>query len=111
MQPGTPQNNSANITSGSNISYWIDSIEQRSFETLSSNIDCDILVVGAGLAGITTAYCLTKAGRQVVVIDDGNVGSGETGRTTAHVVNALDDFYKDIASMHGDDNAKLAADS
>jgi glycine/D-amino acid oxidase-like deaminating enzyme/nitrite reductase/ring-hydroxylating ferredoxin subunit len=111
MQPIDSTNNSPSVTSGSNISYWIDSTEQRSFDTLTSDISCDILVVGAGLAGITTAYCLAKAGRQVVVIDDGFVGSGETGRTTAHVVNALDDFYKDIASMHGQDNAKLAADS
>ncbi|MDQ6814633.1 MAG: FAD-dependent oxidoreductase [Bacteroidota bacterium] len=111
MQPVTPQNNSASVTSGTNISYWTDSIQQRSFDTLAADIECDALVVGAGLAGITTAYCLAKAGRQVVVIDDGNIGSGETGRTTAHVVNALDDFYKDIATMHGEDNATLAADS
>ena len=67
--------------------------------------------MGAGLAGITTAYCLVKAGRQVVVIDDGFVGSGETGRTTAHVVNALDDFYHVLIKMHGEENARLAADS
>jgi glycine/D-amino acid oxidase-like deaminating enzyme/nitrite reductase/ring-hydroxylating ferredoxin subunit len=104
QQPGT-------ITSGTNISIWLDTIEQKQFETLNNDIDTDILVIGGGIAGISTAYCLTKAGRQVVLIEDGLLYSGETGRTTAHVVNALDDRYSDIISMHGKDNAKLAAES
>lgn len=112
MQQGTStKNTSSGITSGSHISYWIDSVEQRNYGALAADETTDILIVGAGLAGITTAYCLTKAGRKVTVVEDGFVGSGETGRTTAHVVNALDDFYSDIAKMHGEDNARLAADS
>lgn len=38
----------------------------------------DPCVVGPGLAGLTTAYLLTKAGRSVIVVDDGPVFSGET---------------------------------
>ena len=104
-------NNEGNITSGSNASYWIDSVEQESFQQLSSNIETDILIIGAGIAGVTTAYCLTKAGKKVVLIEDGLPGSGETGRTTAHIVNALDDRYYDLEKMHGKENTKLAAES
>lgn len=110
-----PENFSAkpdgNITSGANISFWIDSIEPKKFETLSTDIETDTLVIGGGIAGITTAYCLTKASKQVVLVEDGFLYSGETGRTTAHVVNALDDFYAEIIRMHGKENAKLAAES
>lgn len=103
--------NQSNITSGANTSYWIDSVKQKNYQPLAADIKTDILIVGGGISGITTAYSLTKAGRQVVLIEDGLLCSGETGRTTAHVVNALDDRYYDIQSMHGKDNAKLAAES
>ena len=102
---------SGNITSGANISFWTDSVKLPQFERLTSDIETDILIVGAGISGLTTAYCLVKAGKQVAVIEDGSPGSGETGRTTAHVVNALDDLYSEIESMHGEENAKLAAES
>jgi len=102
---------SGNITSGANVSFWIDSARQPDFEKLTSDIETDILIVGGGISGLTTAYCLTKAGKQVVVIEDGLPGSGETGRTTAHIANALDDLYSEIESIHGEENAKLAADS
>ena len=68
-------------------------------------------VVGAGIAGMTTAYLLARAGRAVVVIDDGPVGGGETGRTTAHLSNALDDRYYQIERLHGPYGAQIAAES
>lgn len=111
MQQSPGEKNEGLVTSGSNISYWIDSVDQQGFEQLQNNIDTDVLIVGAGISGITTTYCLMKAGRQVIMIDDGLPCSGETGRTTAHVVNALDDFYHEIERIHGSDNAKIAAES
>jgi glycine/D-amino acid oxidase-like deaminating enzyme len=68
-------------------------------------------VVGGGIAGLTTAYLLSRAGQAVVVLERGEIGSGETGRTTAHLVNALDDRYSELARLHGEDGARLAADS
>ena len=51
------------------------------------------------------------AGARVVVLDHGEVGGGETGRTSAHLSNALDDRYHRLAQMHGADRARLAASS
>ena len=68
-------------------------------------------IIGAGISGMTTAYLLARAGRAVVVIDDGPVGGGETGRTTAHLTAALDDRYYQIQKLHGQEGAKLAAES
>ena len=68
-------------------------------------------VIGAGIAGLTTAYLLTQVGKSVVVLDDGGIGSGMTGVTTAHLVNALDDRYFDLERLHGEHGARLAAES
>jgi glycine/D-amino acid oxidase-like deaminating enzyme len=99
------------ITSGVTLSYWLDSVQPIKFRPLAGNQATDVLIIGGGISGVTTAYCLAKAGKQVILIDDGFVGSGETGRTTAHVTNALDDRYSEIERLHGSEGAILAADS
>jgi glycine/D-amino acid oxidase-like deaminating enzyme/nitrite reductase/ring-hydroxylating ferredoxin subunit len=58
-----------------------------------------------------TAYLLAKAGKRVIVLDDGPIGGGETGRTTAHLSDALDDRYTELERVHGTDGARLAASS
>jgi glycine/D-amino acid oxidase-like deaminating enzyme/nitrite reductase/ring-hydroxylating ferredoxin subunit len=78
---------------------------------LRENLRTDICVIGAGIAGITTAYLLALEGRQVIVLEDGAVGGGETGRTTAHLSNALDDRYHVLERLHGEEGARLAAAS
>src|ERR1041384_2496123 len=97
--------------SGSPTSVWMTSAEiaPRPFPT--GDIIVDVCVVGAGIAGLTTAYVLTKEGRSVAVLDDGSIASGETSRTTAHLVNALDDRYYEIENLHGEKGACLAAQS
>jgi glycine/D-amino acid oxidase-like deaminating enzyme/nitrite reductase/ring-hydroxylating ferredoxin subunit len=78
---------------------------------LRENIRTDVCIVGAGIAGMTTAYLLAKEGRSVVVLDDGAIGGGMTGRTTAHVTNAYDDRYVEMEKLHGADGARLLAQS
>jgi cation diffusion facilitator CzcD-associated flavoprotein CzcO len=46
---------------------------------------CDTVIVGAGIAGLSTAYELVMAGRPVVVLDRGSIAGGMTARTTAHL--------------------------
>jgi hypothetical protein len=48
---------------------------------------------------------------KVVVIDDGPLCGGETGRTTAHLANEIDDSYQEIEPLHGREGARLAAES
>lgn len=99
------------VSSGENISYWIDSVKPPEFSRLTQNVNTEVLVVGGGLAGLSTAYCLAKAGKKVVVVEDGVIGSGETGRTTAHITAALDDRYYEIESVFGQEKSRLAAES
>ena len=61
--------------------------------------------------GLSVAYELSHAGQKVIVLDDGAIGRGMTARTTAHLVNALDDRYYDLEKYHGEDGARMAAQS
>jgi glycine/D-amino acid oxidase-like deaminating enzyme/nitrite reductase/ring-hydroxylating ferredoxin subunit len=70
-----------------------------------------IVIVGAGIVGLTTALCLAREGRSVLVVDRQGLGAGETLRTTAHLASALDDRFYNLARWHGQDGARLAAES
>jgi glycine/D-amino acid oxidase-like deaminating enzyme len=78
---------------------------------LKESIRTDVCIVGAGIAGLTTAYLLGREGRSVVVLDDGLIGGGMTGRTTAHLSNAFDDRYVEVEKTHGEEVSRLTADS
>jgi glycine/D-amino acid oxidase-like deaminating enzyme/nitrite reductase/ring-hydroxylating ferredoxin subunit len=97
--------------SGKTISPWISSVEMPATAALTENITVDVCVVGAGISGLTTAYLLAREGRKVAVLDDGPIGGGETGRTTAHIANALDDRYYELERLHGTRGIQLAAES
>jgi glycine/D-amino acid oxidase-like deaminating enzyme/nitrite reductase/ring-hydroxylating ferredoxin subunit len=97
--------------SGENISVWMATAEVPPQNSLNADAEADVCIVGAGIAGMTTAYLLAREGKSVVVIDDGPVAGGETSRTTAHIVNALDDRFYELERLHGEQGARLAAES
>jgi len=96
---------------GKNLSLWEATSDGGQLNPLREETQADICVVGAGIAGLTAAYTLARNGRSVVVLDDGLIGRGMTGRTTAHIVNALDDRYYELERLHGEEGSRLAADS
>jgi glycine/D-amino acid oxidase-like deaminating enzyme/nitrite reductase/ring-hydroxylating ferredoxin subunit len=108
-----------NKTSGNKEPSWYANIEQPiKFVKVANNIpspergeSVDVVVLGGGIAGLTTAYLVSKSGKKVVVIEDGYIGSGETSRTTAHITHALDDRYYNLEKRHGLNGARVAADS
>jgi glycine/D-amino acid oxidase-like deaminating enzyme/nitrite reductase/ring-hydroxylating ferredoxin subunit len=96
--------------SGRTVSVWMNT-EVPQLPPLTRDIRSTVCVIGAGISGMTTAYMLARAGRAVVVVDDGPIGGGETGRTTAHLTAALDDRYYEIEKMHGEGGSTIAAES
>lgn len=100
-----------NITSGENLPFWLDSVQMPSTLKLEGNLETEILIVGGGIAGLTTAYFLLKRGKKIALVEDGQIASGETGRTTAHLTAALDDRYYFLEDTFGGTGAKLAAES
>ena len=89
----------------------MDTTDPPALPRLTQDVRTNVCIVGAGISGMTTAYLLARAGRAVTVIDDGSVGGGETGRTTAHVTAALDNRYYEIEKLHGAGGSRLAAES
>ena len=65
------------------------------------------MVVGSGIAGLSTAYELSGQGQKVVVLDRGKIGRGMTARTTAHLSANNDDTFKTMIDRRGE---KLARD-
>lgn len=98
-------------TSGGHITYWIDSTDPLTFEKLDENTDVDVVIVGGGIAGISIAYNLLRSGKTIAIAEDGCIGSGETGRTSAHLTAVLDDRYFHLRKMYGKEKTKLIAES
>src|SRR6266513_5566616 len=96
---------------GAMPSFWERTAQKFSTSPLRGDITADVCVIGAGIAGVTIAYLAARDNRQVVLIDDGPVGGGMTGRTTAHLVNAIDDRYIDLEKFLGEECARLTAES
>ncbi len=105
--PGSGASQEGILTSGEHISYWTSSAKPVAFGPLGQDVETDVLVVGGGIAGLTAAYCLLQEGKKVVMLEDGEIGSGESGRTTAHITYALDDRYYYLEKQFGPEGARL----
>jgi len=100
-----------NVGDERSTSYWMHESPVIDAPPLDSNAQCDVVVIGAGMAGLSTAYELARFGRLVIVIDRGGIGNGMTARTTAHLATELDDFYSELIRVRGEDEARLYHDS
>ncbi|KAF2243990.1 FAD dependent oxidoreductase [Trematosphaeria pertusa] len=101
-------------TSGETDAVWVHKepySNRPQFTKLNQDLETDVCIIGSGIAGISTAYELVTRGLSVVMIEAREVLSGETGRTSGHLANDLDDGYTNIAKKHGDSGAKMAAES
>jgi glycine/D-amino acid oxidase-like deaminating enzyme/nitrite reductase/ring-hydroxylating ferredoxin subunit len=100
-----------NTDNGESRSFWMETPDTRAAPALAGDVEADVCIVGAGIAGMTTAYLLSRENQRVVVLDDGPVAGGETCRTTAHLVSAPDWWFDEIVTKHGKPAARVAADS
>src|SRR5688500_309279 len=97
--------------SGQTQSIWMDTADVPEYPALAGDATTDVCVIGAGIAGMTTAYLLAKEGKKVLVVDDGPIAGGETCRTTAHLTNVWDDRFYHLEEMHGKHAARLTYES
>jgi len=87
-------------------SLWMD-VTVAAAPSLDRDETADVAVVGSGIAGLSVAYELAARGADVVVLDRGDIGSGMTARSTAHLASAFDDGYAELIKTHGRDAARL----
>jgi len=93
------------------VPYWIDSAPIKRFPRLLKNVEVDVLVVGAGVTGITAAYLLKQGGLSVALIERECVASIDTGHTTAHLTYVTDVELRELARNFGNDHAQAAWDA
>ena len=80
--------------------------EFPSLPPLQRDLQCDVAVVGAGIAGVSIAYELASAGRKVTLVDRGPMLGGMTSRTTAHLAPICDDGLSELVKMRGEELAR-----
>lgn len=90
---------------GQAISLWLATAPGTGYSPLSSDVDVDIAVIGGGVAGLTAALALKRAGQSVAVIEAARVGTGVTGHTTGKVTSLHRLVYTELAGRHGTDTA------
>ena len=100
-----------NVGDEASRSFWMESAPAIEASPLAGNAECDVVVIGSGIAGLSTAYELARFGRRVIVIDRGKIGHGMTARTTAHLATELDDYYSELIRARGEEEARLYYDS
>lgn len=90
-------------------SIWSQSCSIRERETLHNDLEVEVAVIGAGMAGILTAFALQEAGRQVVVLEANRIGSGQTRNTTAKITSQHGMVYQKVIQTMGMDAARQYA--
>lgn len=95
-------------------SYWSKTVELPDFPSLEGDRKVEVAVIGAGMAGLLTAYYLRKQGIEAVVLEAEKVASGQTRNTTAKITaqhgliyhKLLDTLGEEVARQYADANAQ-----
>ncbi len=89
-------------------SYWCaTSPSGITYPPLTADTQTDIAIIGGGITGLTLALLLKNAGRRVLLLEAGRIGSGTTGGTSAHLEAMPDQGVDVLIEDHGEENARL----
>lgn len=92
-------------------SLWMDIDVIPGAKPIAGDQQCNVVVIGSGIAGISTAYELSKRGKSVIVIDRGRIAGGMTSRTSAHLAPLCDDLVSEMIGLKGLEATKLFCES
>jgi len=95
-----------------NKSIWINSkVKNETMSKLDKDLNCEILIIGGGMAGLSVAYHLIDSGKSTVLIEKGKCGMGVTSRNTGKLTWMQDLIYGKLSNNYSDKVAKLYYDS
>lgn len=92
-------------------SIWKQSATVSGRPALAGDICVDTAIIGGGMTGILTAHFLEQSGRECVVLEADEIGSGQTGRTTAKITSQHGLIYQKLLKNAGKEKAKQYADA
>jgi glycine/D-amino acid oxidase-like deaminating enzyme/nitrite reductase/ring-hydroxylating ferredoxin subunit len=95
-----------NAVKEKSVSLWMNTARMETAAPLSRDEEADVVVVGSGIAGLSTAYELCLFDQSVIVLDRGELGGGMTSRTSAHLTSAIDDLYQELIKRRGPTEAR-----
>ena len=107
-------NENNNITIDNELtpkSYWLYSTSETNYPTLEEDINVDIVIIGGGITGITTALLLKKEGFKIALIEADEIAQGTSGHTTAYITSQHDIIYSELIKNMGTKKAKQYADA
>lgn len=88
-----------------NKSIWKYNIRKRVLNKLDKNITTDILIIGGGISGLTTAYYLRNSKYKVTLIDKDICGHGVSANTTGKLTFMQDLIYSKLSSNFNEEIA------
>src|SRR4029453_145645 len=93
-------------------SFWYEDVGLEKRPALQEDASCDLVVVGSGIAGLSTAYEAARFEWKVIVIHRAEtIGGVMTPRTTAHLATELDDYYFYLIKARNEDEARIFHES
>lgn len=92
-------------------SYWLDTSAKPVYPQLKGAVEVDVVVVGGGISGLSTAYLLRQAGKSVAVLEKGTIAGSTTGHTTGKVTSQHGLTYSGLYERLGEKTARLYADA
>ncbi|HOE71645.1 MAG TPA: FAD-dependent oxidoreductase [Deltaproteobacteria bacterium] len=96
---------------GRPVTLWLDTTPETDYPALDRDLKVDTLVVGGGIAGLTTALMLQQAGMTTAVIDFRRIVSGVTGHTTAKITSLHGIVYRTLITHFGREGAGIYAEA
>ena len=88
-------------------SYWINTAHLPEYPRLENDMQVDVVIVGGGITGITSAYLLANEGLKVAIIEADKLLNGTTGHTTAKITAQHDLIYDELIRYAGNTMARL----
>ena len=86
---------------------WTDEIKRDDIKILNKNINVDVLIIGGGITGLSTAYHLINSGLKVCLVERDIIGCGTTSKTTGKITYLQDLIYQKISLYNNKDKAKI----